>query len=317
MKQKNYKMMMSTLFLGALFVCLSAVASSSYAIGLKEQSVINDDTIKLGDIFYDLPRNKDRVLGHAPQPGEEIVLNARTLFRIAKALDLPWRPNDVMTRVTLRREATVVGYDKIKEAIHTALYDSHVYGEYEISIPSQYQKIILPADAPASVDITRIDVDAQRRNFDVTLAAPSAIDPIRQIQIKGKIFPVIKVPVLTRNVEYGRMIKASDIDIISIREKDFSKDMVTDAQKLVGMTARRVIVASRPIKNSDLVAPQIIKRGQLLTLSLKKGFMDITTQVKALENGAKGDVIRVVNTSSHRTLQAIILNGKEAQVATY
>ena len=313
MKHRNSKIIALTLLLSVL----CALSSSSHAIGLKEQSVINDDTIKLGDIFYDLPRDEERVLGHAPQPGEEMVLNARTLFRIARALDLPWRPHDVMTHVVLRREATVVGYDKIKEAIHTALYDNNVYGEYEVSIPSEYQKIVLPANVMASVDVTRVDVDATRENFNITLAAPSAADPIRQVQVRGKIFPVIKLPVLTENVEYGRIIKASDIDVISIRENEFSKDMVADAQKLVGMTARRVLVAGRPIRDSDLVAPQLVERGQMITLSLKTGSMNLTTQVKALENGAKGDIIRVVNPSSHQTLQAIVLTENEAEVAAY
>ena len=306
-----------TLLLSATFMCLCALPCPSYAIGIKEQSIITSDTIKLGDIFYDLQRDEERILGHAPQPGEEMVLNARTLFRIASALDIPWRPNDVTTRVVLRREATVINYDEIKEAIHKALDDHDVYGDYDLAIPSQYQRIVLPADAPASMDVTRIKVDAQRKNFDVTLAAPSAADPIAHLQIKGKLFPVIKVPVLTSNIEHGRVIKPDDIDMISIRERNYSKDMVADAKKLVGMTARRMVVAGRPIKGSDIIAPQIIARGQYLTLSLNNNAMNITTQVKALENGAKGDIIRVLNTSSNQTLQAIVLSDNRAQVATY
>ena len=270
MKQQRYHIIaIFALFAGALFTSLCFLPSSSCAIGLKEQSVITDDTIKLGDIFYDLPRDEERVLGHAPKPGEEIILNAQTLLRIATALNLPWRPRDLMTRVVLRREATIIGYDKIEEAIHSALNSSALYGDYELSIPAQYHKIILPANMPASVDVTRVDFDAQRKSFDVTLAAPSANDPVRQIQIKGQIFPVIKVPVLTANIENGRIIRAHDIEMISIRERSFSKNMIADPDKLVGMTARRVIVASRPIKDSDVVAPRIIERGQLITLSLK------------------------------------------------
>ncbi len=317
MKQQKHMIMTFAMLLGTALVCLCSAALPSHAIGLKEQSIITNDTIKLGDIFYDLPRGEERVLGNAPQPGEEIVLNARTLFRIASALDLPWRPNDITTRVVLRREATIINYDEIKEAIHKALDDSNIYGEYDLSIPARYHKIVLPADAPATMDITRIKVDAGRKSFNVTLAAPSAEDPIRHLQIKGKIFPVIKVPVLNDNIEHGRVIKLSDIDVISIRERDFSKDMVADPEKLIGMTARRIVVAGRPIKNSDLIAPQIIARGQYLTLSLNNSMMNLTTQVKALENGAKGDIIRVLNTSSNQTLQAIVLSNNEAQVATY
>ena len=103
----------------------------------------------------------------------------------------------------------------------------------------------------------------------------------------------------------------------SIRESSFSKNMIADPAKLVGMTARRVIVASRPIKNSDIIAPQIIERGQLITLSLKNSVMRLSTQAKALDSGAKGEIIRVVNTTSNKPLQAVILNEGQAQVITY
>ena len=93
--------------------------------------------------------------------------------------------------------------------------------------------------------------------------------------------------------------------------------MLSSPDRLIGMTARRVVVAGRPVRSSDIIAPQIIERGQLLTLSLDNAFMRLSTQAKALENGAKGEVIRVVNTNSHQPLQALILGESQAQVVTY
>ncbi|MFP4097253.1 MAG: flagellar basal body P-ring formation chaperone FlgA [Alphaproteobacteria bacterium] len=315
MRQTDKLFIMLCMILGTAFLPLCGFASSSYAIGLKEHSIIKDHTIKLGDIFYDLPRDEDRVLGNAPQPGEEMILSARTLLRIATALDLPWRPSNSMTRVVLRREATVIDYDTIKQTINSALGDENVYGAYELSIPAHYQKIVLPADSPARVEVTRIDVDSQHKSFNATLAAPSAANPIRQIQISGQIHPVIKVPVLLDNIENGRVIQKDDIKIVSIREHEFSKDIVVHPYSLLGMTARRIVVAGRPVRQSDIIAPKIIERGQLITLSLSSGTMRLATQAKALENGAKGDTIRVVNTASNQTLQAVILDSGLARVA--
>lgn len=304
------------LFASVLLSALCA-ASSSDAIGLKEQSLLSDDTIKLGDIFYDLPRDEDRILGHAPQPGENITLNARTLLRIATALGLPWRPSHSMTHIVLHRDATVVGYDIIEEVIHSALKEKSVYGDYALYIPEKYRKIVLPAHSPANVEITHIEVGAQQKSFSVTLAAPSADNPIQTIHLQGKIQPIIHIPVLTQNIENGRVIGADDIQMISIKERDFSKDMLSSTESLIGMTARRVVVAGRPIRNNDVIAPQIIERGQLLTLSFESSVMNISTQAKALENGAKGDVIRVVNTASNKPLQALVLGENQAQVMIY
>jgi len=307
----NKKTQNQALLLAMLLSMLFFPSNVSYAVGIKENSIITDNTIKLGDIFYGLTRDENRILGNAPQPGKDMVLNARTLLRIAKALDLPWRPSSNADQVVLRRDATIISYSQIKETLYTALYDEGIYGDYEISIPARYQKIILPANEPAKISVTNINIGSNRNVFEITLAAPSAQNPIQQIKVKGQIHQVIHVPVLSNNIENGRMIRPSDIKIITIKEKNFSKGIIVDANKLIGMTAKRMLIAGRPIKEAEVIAPQMVERGQIVTLSLNKGTMNISTQVKALENGAKGDVIRVVNLSSNKSLQAIVTGNNQ------
>lgn len=286
------------------------------AIGLKENNVINSDTITLGDIFYDLPRNEARVLGAAPRPGKDMHLDARTLLRIALALDLPWRPSSNADKVTLTRAATIIEYPQIKEALYTALYDEGVFGDFEVMIPDAYQRIILPEDAPAQLSITKINVGANQDKFEATIVAPSADNPIHHFQVKGHISAVISVPVLTRNIQNGQTITERDIQYIKIKESSFSRDTIADSGVLVGMTARRLLVSGRPIKRNDIVAKQIIERGSLVILSLAEGHMNISTQAKALENGAKGDIIRVTNTGSNKTIHARVIGNNRVVVVS-
>lgn len=285
---------------------LSASFSAAHAVGLKENSMLSDNMIKLGDIFYDLPRNENRVLGAAPRPGQEMVLDARTLLRIALALDLPWRPSSNMDHIVLRRDATVIPLEDIQNALQNAISDQGIYGEYEISVPEHQKEIILPSGEPATLDVTDMNINSRKKTFTAVLAAPSSENPIQNFRIQGRIDPVIKVPALVENIENGRMIRPRDITMVKIKEIDFSQDTIADAQSLIGMTARRILIAGRPIRETEIVAPQVVSRGEFITLSLNTGIMNITTQVKSLENGAKGDVIRVLNTTSNQTLQAMV-----------
>lgn len=302
-----------TIALAGISLCILPF-SAAYAIGLKDNSLLNDDTIKLGDIFYDLKENEDRVLGNAPRPGQDMVLDANTLLRIAIAMDLSWRPNSNADHITLRRDATIIDYNQIEEALHTALYDEGVFGEYELSVPQSNRQIILPPNQEATFIITDFSVDQRRNTFEATIAAPSAENPIQHIRFSGQMEPVITVPVLLENVENGRTIKARDLTTMKIKERGFGRDTIIDVQSLIGMTARRMLIAGRPIREAEIIAPQIIDRGQVVTLSLKNAVMNITTQVKSLENGAKGDVIRVLNTSSNQTIQAIVTGENEVTV---
>lgn len=297
-------------------IMLLSTSMNAHAAGIKEHNVITADTITLGDIFYGLERNEDRVLGNAPQPGKDMILNARTLLKIAIALDVPWRPTNTTDQVVLKRDATVIEYPKIKEAIQTALYDQGIHGDYEFSIPAHNRQIILPSDHDATVSVVDINADTNKKTFQITLAAPSADNPIKQISIKGKMHAVIHVPVLMENINHGRIIKRSDIDTLPIKEQNFVQGMVVDEEELIGMTARRLLVAGRVIKSTEIEAPQIVSRGELVTLSLNHGLMNLATKVKALQSGAKGDLIRVVNIASNQTLQAIITGENAVSVVT-
>ena len=112
------------------------------------------------------------------------------------------------------------------------------------------------------------------------------------------------------------MYKRQDIDTLPIKEQNFVQGMVVDEEELIGMTARRLLVAGRVIKSTEIEAPQIVSRGELVTLSLNHGLMNLATKVKALQSGAKGDLIRVVNIASNQTLQAIITGENAVSVVT-
>lgn len=300
---------------GLLIFCVSTCAVfPAYAMGLRENSVVTDSSIKLGDIFYGLEKDEDKVLGVAPAPGQELVLDANTLLRIAVALDLSWRPTRSNETITLRRQATIIEQDAIQAALKEKLAEENVSDNFMVKLPVEYQKIILPYDQPATLEVTDLKLDSDKKMFTAMISAPSADNPIQKFAINGAIEPVIKVPALVENLQNGRVIQESDIEMIEISEKDYSRDLFMDAQQLVGLTARRMILGGRPIHTTELISPQIVGRGDIVTLSLNDGVLNLTTQAKALENGAIGDMIRVVNTASNQTLQAQVTGERAVQI---
>ncbi len=302
---------MKTLVLSLLMITLPF---SAYAMGLRDSTILKDETITLGDIFYDLPRDEGRILGTSPRPGQDMVLNARTLLKIALALDLPWRPSSNNDQIVLRREATIIGYERIKEELHSALYDEGIAGNYELSIPAEFQQIVLPSDQPAELVVTRLSVDRHQGTFTALIAAPSVANPIQNISITGRMDSIIHVPVLVDNIQNGRVITASDIEMMKVPERNFAQGTIIDPDNLVGMTARRTVLAGRPIRDNEIIAPLVVERGEIVTMSLSYGGINLTTEVKALENGAAGDVIRVVNTESNQTLQALVTGTRAVRV---
>jgi flagella basal body P-ring formation protein FlgA len=82
---------------------------------------------------------------------------------------------------------------------------------------------------------------------------------------------------------------------------------VTDPALLVGKTPRRPLRANAPLRPGDVELPIVIHRNDLVLIVLERPGMYMTAQGKALEDGGQGAVIRVANTQSSRTIDAVIL----------
>jgi flagella basal body P-ring formation protein FlgA len=307
--------MAAALWLLTFVVMLAVPVYANGAMGIKENIVVTGNNITVGDVFYGLERDHDRVLGVSPRPGQDLVLNARTLLRIAIALDLPWRPAGSNDQVTIRREATIIGQNMIEDHLKAAIAHEGFGGAFSVRIPTDYGQIVLPREEKASLDVTQVSLNRSNNTFEATIAAPSADNPIQKFQVSGTIHPLITVPVLKENIQNGHVIGIEDLDYIQVEEANFLNGTIVDDQALVGMTPRRFGVAGRPLRAGDLMAPKIVSRGDLVTMILDDGVLNLTAKGKALENGSKGETIRIVNTSSNITIEAIVTGINEVRVA--
>lgn len=81
---------------------------------------------------------------------------------------------------------------------------------------------------------------------------------------------------------------------------------LTDPADAVGMEARVVLYAGRPIRAGDLVPPALVDRNDIVVLVFKTGPLTIAAEGRALERGAEGARIRVMNLSSRATVSGTI-----------
>jgi flagella basal body P-ring formation protein FlgA len=311
------KITLTTLAVLGALAGMIALSQAASAVTLKQHSVVDSDTITLGDVFTGLSENNDKVLGLAPQPGQEMTLNAKTLLRIALALDLPWRPASTTDHVTLSRAASVVDRTMIESGLRTEIDKQGVDGHYKIVLPEATSKIVMSPDIAPNVEIKDFSMKPETGTFEAVAYAPSAANPVQKMKLTGQIQKMISVPVLREPMRPGVIIGARDLDFIDVKESDLRHDMITDTKDLIGMTPRRMASSGKPLNTLDVEAPQIIARGDLVTMLFQQAGMTLTASGKALENGAKGDTIRVVNTSSDKTIEGIVTAEKEVTITSF
>ncbi len=127
--------------------------------------------------------------------------------------------------------------------------------------------------------------------------------------------PMVTLPVLDHAVAKGDLLGAGDFvpGQISAAEARGAPSL----KQIVGMEAQRALAAGAVVRSSDLIRPQLVRRGEPVTITLRDGGLSISTEGRALGSGAAGDFVRVVSLSTNRTLDGVVEGTGAVRVAAH
>ncbi|MFV0475098.1 MAG: flagellar basal body P-ring formation chaperone FlgA [Pikeienuella sp.] len=81
---------------------------------------------------------------------------------------------------------------------------------------------------------------------------------------------------------------------------------LADPAAAIGLEARVTIYAGRPVRPGDLTPPALVERNEIVRLSFESGGLAIDTEGRALERGALGARIRVMNLASRTVVSGAV-----------
>ena len=81
---------------------------------------------------------------------------------------------------------------------------------------------------------------------------------------------------------------------------------LSDPDEAVGLEARVVLYAGRPIRPGDLGPPAVVERNQPVTLLYRNGALTIATEGRALARGGPGDSVRAMNAGSRNMVTGTV-----------
>ena len=123
------------------------------------------------------------------------------------------------------------------------------------------------------------------------------------------------VLVSTRQLNRGEQLKPGDVKLASRDLATLPYGYVDDLAASIGMKIKRRINAGTALTPAMLKKPQVVSRGQRITILADTGAMQVRMAGKALASGAVGDRIQVLNTRSKRKLEGVITAAGEIRVA--
>jgi flagella basal body P-ring formation protein FlgA len=293
----------------ALLIAISALIGATApapAASLRASVVVEGETVKLGDIFEDAGPKTDSPVLYSPAPGRQVTLNATWLAEVARLFQVPWRPVSQYDRVVVQRAGRLVTTADVMPVLKRALVAQGMEEHADVALLNSRLEVNLPINAQATIDVQDLTYDRTTHEFNGLAVVGGSSQGAQRLVVQGRTFSTSPVPVLRRPMSTGQIIRKDDIDTKYWRNDLLAQDAVMSAEQIVGRTPQAVLRAGEPIRQTDTRAPILVSRNGQVIIRLEAGPMTLTVQGKALDEGARGDVVRVQNLQSNKTIEATV-----------
>ena len=140
--------------------------------------------------------------------------------------------------------------------------------------------------------------------FSVLAFSAFAADPAAEVD----------VAVLKTDVARGALIAEDDLEYKPIPLMRANASVVRAITDVAGKEARRALKAGELIRTSDLKRPTMVAKGSTVTMLFEAPGMRLTAVGRALAEGAEGDTITILNPTSYRKVEAVVVKAGTVRV---
>jgi flagella basal body P-ring formation protein FlgA len=136
---------------------------------------------------------------------------------------------------------------------------------------------------------------------------------LKNVRLRGQIHALQQVAVAYCQLERDQLVQADDIHMVS---KDITScdHPFLKKEDVVGKKIRRTLYPGQVIEARWVERPDLIERGQLITMYIQKGSLLISAQGIACSDGKKDQIIKIKNISSEKNVYCKIISADKAIV---
>jgi flagella basal body P-ring formation protein FlgA len=302
-----------------LFVTLALLAAPAGAAAsqdtlpvapkLKELVTVTADVVRIGDLVDNAGPAANIAVFRAPDLGHTGAVQATRVAEALRSHDVTGLNTGGLSEVIVTRLSRVISAKDVEERIARAVAGQHGYGDAKnlsIAFDREVRALHVEASTTADLLIARLNVEPRTGRFDVSFEVPGSAAARRlPLRFTGTVSETIETATLTRAVARGDTIRESDVTTERRPKADVSGDPI-GAEQVVGLSAKRPLRAGHALRASDVMKADIIARNEAVTIVYEAPGILLTVRGKALEAGAEGDLISVLNVQSNRTVHGTV-----------
>lgn len=298
---------MNRIFLAFCALSLLAFPTSARAdVTLKPSATITGSIIHLGDFFANAGTEAKVAVASAPAVGMRATYSSAWLAALANQYHLNWAPSSDFDQASIVRASRYIDAGAIAKRLLGAIGPAVGEGEPKIRFDNPAVRLLVPAEASDAMAVEGLKLDRRTGRFSAYVSAPPGAVDAQRVRVSGRLVVDIPVEVPIRAIAANQVLTAGDLERITLPRERLALDTLTDARQLVGKAAVHVLRADQPVRAGDVQDPLLVHKGELVTIEIHTPTMRLSTQGKALDDGALGASIRVANTRSKRIIDVVV-----------
>lgn len=303
----------------------AALGWAALTVTIAPQAIVAGPEIELGEVAAisgeptpAISRLAALTLGPAPRPGSSMVLTPELIMMRLSPLPsepgIEWELPVTLTVTTASQ--TVTGQSLTAVAAATIKQQLGAVAErpdtiiQPVRMPDDYivpqGNIALTAQLPHGVRLNGATVV----NVSISVNGKHYLN--ESLQYTVKVFK--DVVVAARRIEAQEKLSDAHLRYQRWDIGRLPSGYLTDIQAVNGRISRRSLAAGSVIVDKNLAQPIVVERGQTVIISVQAGAITVTARGRALEAGGVGEIIRVQNLNSHKTITAKVLSDTSVQV---
>ena len=294
-------------------VLLAAVPAEAAGEAIARARVVMDaPQVRLADLFDNAGPNGGRVLGPAPAPGQRYIVPVAQLAAIARDNGLSMVGGGP---TLVERPGRAIAREEVEAVLRQALAAAGAAVGTEARLEMQpFTPPTVPMGVTPQLIVEDLSWDQGSGRFAATLTAIAAGEQPVRTRLAGRLNDLVAVPVTIRRLAAGTPVTASDVRIVRLAPDRVPADAVRDPAELGGQVLRRALPPGAPVSLSELGGRLMVVKGQPVVMAIEVPGLAVTAQGRALENGARGDIVQVLNAASRAVIEATVIGPGRVRV---
>jgi flagella basal body P-ring formation protein FlgA len=305
-----------TLAIAAALVCAEIAAAPAQVAGsaaalptLKRAVTVSGDIVRIGDLIENAGAAADRAIFRSPDVGTTGSVSVQQVLDAVQPYHMYLVNTAGLTAVEVTRAGRTIDFADLETRIANAFAGRYGLGEAKnlsVTLDIAPRPTTVEASVTSDLVLASAALNAMSGRFEISFEVPGSAIIRKPLRFTGSVVETVEVAVTARALPAGAIVKDADLTIERRPKQKVAAETLGTAHEAIGLALRTAMRAGQPLRRTDLMKPQAVHRDDNVTLVYEVPGILLTTRGKALESGAEGDVINVLNAQSKRTIQGTV-----------